>query len=442
MAQPNFSGFDSILDSIADGVFTVDKQWNILSFNRAAEEITGVGRAEAVGRKCWEVFRADICESACALKKTMESGKSIVNSTIHIIDSRGRRKPISVSTALLRNRQGKITGGVETFRDLSEIEELRKELLGRHTFHDFVTADHRLLKMFETLPAIARSDGTALILGDSGTGKELLARALHALSGRAAGPFIAVNCGALPDTLLESELFGYRKGAFTDAKSDKAGRFELAKGGTIFLDEIGDISKAMQVKLLRVLQEKTFEPLGATKSVIADVRVIAATNHDLEAMVKEGTFRKDLFYRINMMTIRIPPLSQRRTDIPLLIEHFLHRLNIRYNRNVSGFSDDAVAALMRYDYPGNVRELENIIHHAFILSTGSLIPRDCLPETVLREGQHEPHTGSPQTVEQFEAQRIRQALEQNRFSRKKTALALGMDVSTLWRKMKKFGIEV
>jgi PAS domain S-box-containing protein len=431
---------DPILDSIADGVFTVDKQWNVTSFNRAAEHITGVMRKDAIGRKCWEVFRADVCEGACVLKKTMATGKTIVNRTVHIIDSKGRNKPISVSTALLKDRLDKITGGVETFRDLSEIEELRKELLGKQTFHDFVTADHRIIKMFDTLPAIAQSDGTVLVLGDSGTGKELLARAIHALSNRSAGPFIAVNCGALPDNLLESELFGYKKGAFTDAKTDKPGRFELARGGTIFLDEIGDVSKAMQVKLLRVLQEKTFEPLGATKSVTADARIITATNRDLDSLVKEGTFRKDLFYRINMMPVHIPPLAQRPTDIPLLADYFLARLNVRYHRNISGFSDGVTAALMRYEWPGNVRELENVIHHAFILSPDNLITKEALPENIISPKNVSEPDAAAQTVSDFEARKIKKALEDNRFNKKITAESLGMNTSTLWRKMKKYGI--
>jgi PAS domain S-box-containing protein len=428
-----------ILDSISDGVFTVDKEWRITSFNSAAEKNTGIRRREAIGQKCWEVFRADVCEHECVLRKTMETGKSIINRTVHIVNNSGRKVPISVSTALLKDKEGNITGGVETFRDLSEVEELRRELLDKHTFHDIVTADHRMLRIFDTLPAIARSDGTVLILGDSGTGKELLARAIHDLSGRSKKPFVAVNCGALPETLLESELFGYRKGAFTDAKFDKPGRFDLAQGGTLFLDEIGDVTKPVQVKLLRTLQEKTFEPLGATSPVRADVRIITATNRDIATLVKSGAFRKDLYYRINVMAIRLPPLAERRGDLPLLASYFLGRLNTLHRRNVSEFSDEAMAFLMRHDFPGNVRELENIVHHAFILCTGGVIEAHHLPEELTERAQERP--APEEKVEEFETARIRAALEENRFSRAKTAKQLGIHPATLWRKMKKLGIK-
>ena len=271
MSEPPSVPSDPILDSIADGVFTVDEAWNITSFNRAAEHITGTLRGEAIGRKCWEVFHADVCERGCLLKKTLKTKRQCINRTVHIVDTAGRKMPISVSTALLRDTTGKIIGGVETFRDLSEIEELRREVTGRFTYGDIITGDHRMQALLATLPVIARSDSPVLVLGESGTGKELLAKALHNLSGRSRGPFVAVNCGALPENLLESELFGYRKGAFTDAKNDKPGRFERARGGTLFLDEIGDLPTALQVKLLRVLQEKNFEPLGATEPVDTDV---------------------------------------------------------------------------------------------------------------------------------------------------------------------------
>jgi transcriptional regulator with PAS, ATPase and Fis domain len=297
-----------------------------------------------------------------------------------------------------------------------------------------------MLRIFDILPAIAGSEGSVLVLGDSGTGKELLARAIHDLSARARGPFVAVNCGALPENLLESELFGYRKGAFTDAKTNKPGRFDLAKGGTLFLDEIGDVAKPVQVKLLRAVQEKTFEPLGATAPVKADVRIIAATNRDIAGMVASGAFRRDLYYRINVMTIRLPALSDRRGDIPLLAEHFLARHNTLNRRDVSGFSDEAMAMLMRHDYPGNVRELENIVHHAFILCTGGVIEKEHLPEELTKTGAQ---TSAPmETVDDFERNRIRAALEKNRQHKGKTARELGINPATLWRKMNKLGIRI
>jgi len=287
-ADPDARASRIILDSIADGVFTVDRDWRITSFNRAAERITGIERREALGRHCWEVFRANICEADCALRRTMETGKPLVNRTVHILNSRGDSVPVSISTAVLRDERGEIIGGVETFRDLTVVEELRKQLHGKYSFADIVSKSPRMQVVFEILPVVAESNSTVLIEGESGTGKELVARAIHNLSPRRDKPMIAVNCGALPDTLLESELFGYVAGAFTDARKDKPGRFALAEGGTLFLDEIGDVSPAMQVRLLRVLQEREYYPLGAAKPVRADVRVIAATNRNLERLVEEG----------------------------------------------------------------------------------------------------------------------------------------------------------
>ncbi|MFW6032136.1 MAG: sigma-54 interaction domain-containing protein, partial [Phycisphaeraceae bacterium] len=295
-----------ILDSISDGVFTVDLDWRITSFNRAAEQITGVPRAQALGQRCSEVFRASICEGGCALGKTLQSGRPVVNQAVYIVRADGQRVPISISTAILRDPAGRTVGGVETFRDLSDVEELRKQLHARYRFADIIGRSSAMQHLFELLPTVAESASTLLIEGESGTGKELVARAAHELSPRREGPFVAVNCGALPDALLESELFGYKAGAFTDARRDKPGRFALAEGGTLFLDEIGDVSPAMQTRLLRVLQERVYEPLGSVQPVRADVRVVAATHRDLRELVKEGTFRQDLYYRIHVIRLEIP----------------------------------------------------------------------------------------------------------------------------------------
>ena len=314
-----------ILDSIADGVFTVDKDWKITSFNHAARKITGIRKEEAIGRYCWEVFKASICEQRCSLRQTIESGQSIVNQPIFIVNSKGERIPVSISTAILKDKKGKVIGGVETFRDLSVIEELRKELTNQHSFLDIISKNKEMRRLFEMLEIISESDTTILLEGESGTGKELFAKAIHSLSHRKKGPMITVNCGALPDTLLESELFGYKAGAFTDAKKDKPGRLALAENGTLFLDEIGDISQLLQVRLLRVLQDKVYEPLGATKSEKANVRIVSATNKNLERMVKKGLFRDDLYYRINVVKLVLPPLRNRKEDIPLLIEKFVNK---------------------------------------------------------------------------------------------------------------------
>ncbi len=429
----------TILDSIADGVFTVDREWRVTSFNRAAEEITGISRDEAVGRQCCEVFRADICENSCALKETIETGKPVINRAVDILKTDGKRVPISISTALLKDGSGGVIGGVETFRDLSLVEELRKELAAGYTFADIISGSHKMRKIFAILPEIAVSESTVLITGESGTGKELVARAIHSLSGRKHGPFVAVNCGALPDTLLESELFGHVKGAFTGAAGDKPGRFRQADGGTIFLDEIGDVSPALQVRLLRVLQEREYEPLGSSDPVKADVRVLCATNRNIEALMKKEKFRKDLYYRVNVVRITLPPLRERKEDIPLLADHFIGRLNRMRDRNVAGVSPRVTARFMAHDWPGNARELENAIEHAFILCRGETIDLDCLPEHLAPD---EPGAPSPgMTLAEIETRAIYEALKRNNWKRTTTAMELGINKTTLWRKIKKLGIE-
>ena len=430
-----------ILDSITEGVFTVDSSWRITSFNRAAEEITDIPREEAIGKHCWEVFRASLCEGSCPLKKTMKTGKPLLNVQAYIINARGDRVPISISTALLKDDSGKIIGGVETFRDLSLVEELRKEIARQYRFADIISKNKKIQEIFDILPNVSESDSTVLIEGESGTGKELVARAIHNLSHRKHKPMVVVNCGALPDTLLESELFGHKAGAFTDAKKDKPGRFALAEGGTIFLDEIGDVSPALQVRLLRFLQERTFEPLGGTKPVRADVRVVAATNKNLDDLVKDNVFRKDLYYRINVIRITIPPLRERQEDIPLLVEHFIARFNRLKGKNIASISPEALGILMGHDFPGNIRELENVIEHAFVLCQDDVILLRHLPPG-LRPPERTFVSAGITSIATIETRFIYEALERNRWSRNATARELGIHPTTLWRKIKKLGIEL
>ncbi len=432
--------YDPILDSIAEGVFTVDNKWNITSFNRAAEQITGVSRESAIGNKCWEVFHADICERDCLLKRTIKTKKPSVNNIVRILQKSGVSTPISITTAILKDENDKIIGGVETFRDLSELEELRKEVSGKCTHYDMITRNHRLLEIINNLPAIAQSESPVLVLGESGTGKELLAKAIHNLSCRNKGPFVAVNCGALPETLLESELFGYKKGAFTDARSDKAGRFERAKDGTLFLDEIADLPKVVQVKLLRVLQEHTYEPLGGTEPVKSNVRIIAATNRNLNEMVESGEFRQDLFYRIHVMPLTLPPLRHRVDDIPLLLEHFITHFNTVQQRSIETIAPDAMSILLSHSYPGNIRELENILQHAFVLCQSSVIEKKHLPQYIFKPSTVIPADPGDE-FEIIDKKRIISALERNRFVRINAARELGIHVATLWRKMKKYQIK-
>jgi PAS domain S-box-containing protein len=432
---------DTILNSINEGVFTVDRHWKITSFNRAAEKITQVRFDDAVGRPCCEVFRASICENACALKKTLSTGKPMANVRCHIVSGSGRQIPIRLSTALLRGDQGDVVGGVGTFQDLTQVELLRKRLASHYTFEDIIGRSPAMMNLFQMMPQIAESDSTVLIVGASGTGKELFARAIHNLSRRKHKAFVAVNCGALPDTLLESELFGYKVGAFTGARKDKPGRFALAQGGTVLLDEIGDISPAMQVRLLRVLQEKQIEPLGAVQPIRIDVRVVAAANQDLEELVREKKFRKDLFYRIRVVQLRLPDLQQRRMDIPLLVDHMVAKFNRLKDKDIAGVSEPVMLRLMAHDYPGNVRELENIIEHAFILCRSGLIETHHLPPELDAPGirtRSEP--ANPKTLKGMEKLMILEALHRHRGNRGRAARDLGIDASTLYRKIKELKI--
>ena len=434
---------EAILESISDGVFTVDMEWRITSFNRAAEEITGVSREEAIGQRCSDVLRSSMCGADCALQQTLKTGKPIIGKSGYIVDADGNRIPISISTAVLRATDGRVTGGAETFRDLSEVEALRRELEEKFRVGDLTSRSPLMQRVFEVLPAIAASPSTVLILGETGTGKELVARTIHSLSPRNRGPLIAVNCGAFPDTLLESELFGYKAGAFTGAHKDKPGRFALARGGTIFLDEIGEVSPALQVRLLRVLQERTYEPLGATRSETADIRVIAATNKDLAERVRQGLFREDLYYRVNVVRLELPPLRRRKEDIPLLVDQFVARFNHLQQKTVQGIAAEALSLLMAYDWPGNIRELENAIEHAFILCNHGHIGIAHLPGALSAHGAA---TGADADMRSahdiLDAQAIRAALERNAFNRLAAAQDLGIHKTTLFRRMKKLGISL
>jgi len=432
---------EGILDSLSEGVFSVDREWCISSFNSAAERLLGVARDKAIGRPCHEIFRADVCGEACPLRYTLETGLPIINHAVHVTTTRGERIPVSISTSILRTQTGAVIGAVETFRDLRLEETLRREIRGRYTFQDIISKSPKMQDIFQTLPTIARSDTTVLIEGETGTGKELLAYAIHALSHRRTRRFITVNCGALPDSLLESELFGYKTGAFTGADHDKRGKIAAAHRGTLFLDEVGEMSPALQVKLLRVLQDRVFEPLGSVDSVEADVRFIAATHHNLYHDVKAGSFREDLFYRLNVLPLSLPALRERKEDLPLLIDHFLEQFSANLGKQIDGIAPEVQRVLAAHEYPGNVRELRSILEHACVLCTGSTVELAHLPPA-LRD-RSPPHAeGLAGHLAQCEAQIIRDALERNGWHRERAARDLGIHKATLFKKIRRLGIEL
>jgi PAS domain S-box-containing protein len=445
MASAHDPRYDQLIfRRIPHGIFTVDREGHITSFNPAAEEITGWQQSEVIGRPCREVLRADHCQDSCFLRSSMAGDEPHRDREVAITTRDGQELLVAISTASMKDADGELVGGVEMFRDLSMVVQLRRQIQGRFTGDDIVSQSEAMRGVREMLPLVAKSTSTVLIEGEPGTGKELVARAIHNLGDRRDGPFIAVNCGALPDSLAESELFGYVRGAFTDARHDKPGRFALAQAGTLFLDEIGDVTPALQVKLLRVLQERAYTPLGGVKPVTVDVRVLAATNRDLASEVAAGRFRQDLYYRLNVVRVNIPPLKARRKDIPLLVDHFIDKFNALQGRRITGISQEALRLLGEHDYPGNVRELENAIEHAFVICGGNIIRAADLPPNLRGQdltGMNGKSTGpSPKPLEEAEAAAIRAELDRWQGNRTKAAAELGIARNTLWRKMKRYGI--
>ena len=424
--------------SISDGVFTVDRNFVITSFNPAAERITGFSASEAVGRRCYEVFRTDVCHRRCALRDALAGEAPVESAMVHIISHGGVEKPIVVNATVLRE-EGEIIGAVEFFRDPATVHGGDDRAGQEGTLADIVTASPVMRRIIETLPNIARSDCSVLIVGPSGSGKELVAQAIHSLSQRRYGPYVKINCGALPSTLLESELFGFVRGAFTDARHDKPGHFALAAGGTLLLDEISEMDTSLQVKLLRVLSSGEYQPLGSTRTERTDARVLAATNADLADQIRQGRFRSDLFFRINVVTVEVPPLSARMEDIPLLASHFLGRFANRTGKPIRTISTAALRLLCAHAYPGNVRELENAIEHAFVMCDGDVILPEHLPRSVAEGGAEEQVAAVPADL--GEELLIRQALRRHGGHRTRAAMDLGMHRTTLWRKLKCYGLE-
>jgi len=434
----------AIFDSRLEGTFTIDKNWKITSFNLSAQKITGYSIDEAIGKYCWNIFQSKVCRNGCHMECTMKNEEVIFENELTITRKDGRQLPLRINSAPLFDASGKQIGGVETFQDLSEIKNLSTHLEDRFQFEKIIGRSKIMQNVYALIESVAPTDSTVLITGESGTGKELVARAIHLNSERKLGPFIAVNCSAFVETLLESELFGHEKGAFTGAIRSKPGRFEMADKGTLLLDEIGDLSPAVQVKLLRVLETQQFERVGGTKPIKVDVRILTATHRNLEEEIKSNRFRDDLYYRLNVINIHLPPLRQRKDDIPYLVNHFIENFRIKFNKPIEGISPPVLHLLKNYHWPGNIRSLENALEHAFVLCHEKIIQTKHLPERLLskkvkiKESIQPTQQNNP--VEDAEKLQILSILEKYHGHRGKTAIALHIDKSTLWRKMKKYGL--
>ena len=429
---------EAIFDSVADAIVAVDLQLRIINLNRAAAELAGLSRLDAGGDSCLDAFGLDREGDVGRLLSEHREAGGVAT---QITGANGSRYHLLASTCVLRDDTGREQGMILVLRDVTELEAMRDHLAGRRAFHGLVGRNRRMQGIYELVEQLADSDATVLVYGESGTGKELVAAAIHTSSHRANGPFVKVNCSALSESLLESELFGHVKGAFTGAIRDRVGRFEQADGGTIFLDEIGDLSAEVQVKLLRVLQEHEIERVGSGRTVAVDCRVIAATHRDLRRAIAEGRFREDLYYRLNVMPIEVPPLRERAEDIPLLVDHFVDTFRVRTGRPIHHVSDEALDALMAYSWPGNVRELQNAIEHAFIRCRSEVLVPDCLPPQLTSPAPPPaiPAVDRP-SVAADERQDLVAALESSHWNRGEAARHLGMHRTTLWRKMKEFGL--
>lgn len=436
---------DAIFNSNIEGTFTIDNEWNITSFNKSAENITGFKNTEAVGSKCWDIFNSSLCRNGCHMEQTMQKKKPMMGNELEIINKNGKNIPIRVNSGILLNNHNENIGAVETFIDVSEIKNLSEHLTEYFNYENIVGRNKEIKQIISVLESVSQTDSSVLITGESGTGKELAARAIHLNSSRNTGPFIAVNCSAFVESLIESELFGHEKGSFTGAIKSKIGRFELAQGGTLFLDEIGDLSTAVQTKLLRVIETFEFERVGSNKSIKMDTRIIAATNKNLTDEISSKNFREDLFYRINVINIHLPPLRERMDDFPLLVTHFLEKFNKKFKKNIKRFSSAAYDLIIEYNWPGNIRELENVMEHCFVLSSGEIVQVDSLPKR-LREQENintiMNNSNKQKGFEETEKEFIISVLKKNNNNRPLTAKELNINPSTLWRKMKKHNIQI
>lgn len=431
------------LDSIDIGIFTVNRGGLITFFNTAAEKISGYDRRQVIGQPCHVVFESQASPDVCLLKESIAKGISQGSHKGHMIDKDGVAIPIRAHYTALRNEKDTVVGGLATFHDLTLVHQLDQVISNRYTFLDMIGKSPAMQKVFDLIPVVAQSDASVLIEGATGTGKDLLAKVIHSAGNRKNKPLVKINCAAIPDTLIESEIFGYVKGAFTGAERNKPGRFQEADGGTLFLDEIGDLPIGLQAKLLRVLEDKEFYPLGSRHTCKVDVRIISATNRGLEKLIQHRQFREDLFYRLNVVRIKLPQLKDRRDDLPLMIRHFIRKHCISKGSCAPEISERAMQVLLNHTYPGNVRELENILEHALIICQKGSIKWDHLPDYL-----HQPPLATTMVpvgrIEEdlsAEAQRILTVLRRHNGHRSQSARDLGINRTTLWRKIRRYGLK-
>ncbi len=434
---------DMILNSLAEGVITVDKEFMITFINEAAEKITGFRKNEVIGKICKNVLKPEYCPENCPIARILKFGKSIFDYDSQIECKDSPPIPIRLNAALLKDENDNPSGGVITFRDISILKKIEGLLHEESNFHGLISNSKSMKKIFTLVEQIADSDAPVLITGETGTGKELVANAIQALSKRNKNKYIKVNCSVIPDNLLASELFGHAKGAFTDAQKERIGRFELADGGTIFLDEIGEMPLQMQPQILRVVQDGTFERLGESITKSVDVRIITATNTVLEKAIAEGKFREDLYYRLNVIHINLPPLRKRIDDIPLLANHFLKKFTLIYKKNIPFIEDECIEHLSRWHWPGNIRELENAIEYAVIRNKPDKSLCICAFPTKIRENIFctQKNNVIPDAQVPFENTSLLELLNQHKWNKTKVAQILGVDRTTLWRKLKAMGIK-
>lgn len=445
----------SILQTLAEGLFITDNEGFIRYCNKALEQMTGKSSAEIIGQKCCTLMK-DLCTPppSCSLFSKGE----IINTECSILHKSGRSVPVLKNARVLKDTDGAILGAVETITDISvlknteqKLQRLEQSVSQNNKFGKIIGKSKMIREIFNLIELAAASNATVLITGETGTGKELVAQAIHENSLRNSGPFVKLNCSALTESLLESELFGHARGSFTGAIKDKAGRFEVADGGTLFLDEIGELSPLIQVKLLRFLQEKEFERVGENITRKSDVRIITATHRDLRKMVHEGLFREDLYYRLKVFPIHLPPLRDRKEDIGPLVDHFIRKFNDETGKNIKGLSHDAAVTMMDYCWPGNIRELENSIEHAFVTCQDTEIGIFDLPLEIrkveLRKGACIQATrNEPVSFTLYQKRRplsdddFIMVLKECNGNQSEVSRRLGIDRTTVWRKMKKLGI--